>query len=199
MNDGPRRCANCFAGAGCQLSNQRPVAPAQPAVPADQTAQGVRPYGRGNWSLVNSIAQDPTAVKAARTEFDEAIYAGSSRRSNDSRTRTWLRTCRLLGITGQVLTPETISSVMSVPRQAGYRSAKLILSQAKSDFVRGGGAWTAQLDQAAREANRAADRDIGPAQQSCPFPVEMLPSLPRGPDPRVEAGPCYPQRVDTIS
>ena len=198
MDDGSRRCTICLAGAGCHPTQHLAVVPARQSAAADPIAQETRPYGRGSWATVNQITQDPTSIKAARREFDEAVYACSSRRSNASRARTWQRTCHLLGIQDNILTPESIFAVMSVLRQAGYRSAKLILSQTKSDFVRGGGGWTAQLDQAAREANRAADRDIGPAQQSCPFPVEMLPSLPRGPDPRIEGGPCYPQRVDTI-
>jgi hypothetical protein len=199
MDDGSRRCVNCLAGAGCQLSTLATAA----STLADNTkivsAAGVRPYGRGNIDQLTQIALDPTAVRAARIEFNGAIYSGTSRVSNESRTRTWARACGCLQVCPQTLSPEGIHTVMSVLRQAGYRSAKLILSQAKTNFIRRGGQWTAQLDQAAREANRAADRDLGPPQQSCPYPVDLLHSLPGGSDPRVSGGPAFPKRTDVVS
>lgn len=199
MDDGSRRCVNCLAGAGCETQIAPLQAPAPLTAQAGQTAHGVRPYSRGHVDRITEIASDPTAVRAARKEFDRAVYADSSKSSNMSRARTWARTCQLLGVAAHPLTPEAIHQVMSVLRQAGYRSAKLILSQAKADYIRKGGAWSAQLDQAAREANRAADRDLGPPQQSCPYPVDLLHTLSGGAAPRVQGGPAFPRRVDVVS
>ena len=198
MDDGSRKCITCMAGAGCRSLSTTNHAPAQLAVPTAASPYSIRPYGRGSWEAVQIITQDPAAVRAARAEFDGAVYSNTSRASNESRTRTWLRICRLLQIQPRTFTPETIRQVMSVLRQAGYRSAKLILSQAKTDFIRSGGTWTSQLDQAVRESNRAAERDLGPPQQSCPYPVELIAQLPGAPEPRVDDGPCHPRRVDVV-
>ena len=197
--DGSRKCTNCLAGAGCNSLVLATAAPAQSTAQAGQTAYGVRQYSRGHVDQITAITCDPSAIKAARAEFDHAVFADSSKSSNLSRARTWAKTSQLLKVSRHTLTPEGIHQVMSVLRQAGYRSAKLILSQAKSDFIREGGTWTAQLDQAAREANRAADRDLGPPQQSCPFPVELIHTLPGGEKPRIEGGPAFPRRVDVVS
>ena len=198
LDDGSRKCIICLAGAGCTALSAITPAPAQSAVPTAAGQTTTRPYGRGSWEAVQAITQDPAAVTAARAVFDGAVYATTSRASNESRARTWLRICHLLKLHPRALTPESIRQVMSVLRQAGYRSAKLILSQAKTDFIRDGGIWTSQLDQAVRESNRSADRDLGPPQQSCPYPVELITLLPGAPEPRVEGGPCHPRRCDVI-
>ena len=63
---------------------------------------------------------------------------------------------------------------MGVLKAAQYRSAANYLEAAKKVHVERGHPWTAQLKQACRQAVRSVLRDIGPAKQAQPIPLEAM-------------------------
>ena len=108
-------------------------------------------------------ASKPDACMAAILA-DE--YAQTSKGPIASRIRKWEELARQGGHTDPfALSPEVIYTVMGALKLAGYRSAEQYLDAAKGQFIRKGGVWTMQLQQAAKGAIRRCQRGAGGPKQ----------------------------------
>lgn len=102
-------------------------------------------------------------------------YAQTSKGPIASRIRKWEELARQGGHTDPfALCPEVIYTVMGALKLAGYRSAEQYLDAAKGQFIRKGGVWTMQLQQAAKGAIRSCQRGAGGPKQAKGLPLPQL-------------------------
>eukprot|EP00969_Alexandrium_andersonii_P293715 12981911-Alexandrium_andersonii.AAC.1 len=141
------------------------------------------------------IASDPELLRRAMDTFESSVYARNSATPRMERLRLWsdIASAHFPDRDPFFLTPEMIFKTVAVLNGAGYRSAVTILSGAKQQHIEDGHPWTDRLAQAARSANRASRRGLGPPKHSAPFPFARAGELPDGADPWAKGGPMGPR------
>ena len=130
--------------------------------------------------------------------LDRDKVAPSARSTQESLWRTWTAFHRKwFGPESDPcpLTVESIRSVASMFKDAGYRSFANYASRAKREHVARGFPWTQIMDLEVRDCNRSLTRGIGPPRQSAEFPVREIWNLDIGDAPRCGGGPVNPRGV----
>ena len=159
----------------------------------------VRPYSRGSQELALTIARDPARLAEARESLIGNVYAKSAQAPVESKRETWAKFARETGHSDPFdLSADLVFDVMSVLREAGYRSADAYLATAKTVFYERNGCMDSSTTLACRQASRACRRGLGPGKHTEALPLTRLQELPAGAEPWNPGGPCHPRRFLVI-
>ena len=134
----------------------------EPAVPSKRRrdAPPVVLYSRGNRLLALAIAADPSRLTAAIGALEDAAYATTTKGPRAARRTLWedvlSEVCKHHPEWDpEVLSPESLRAGAAVLKAAHYRSAFLVVLQAKQDHIANGHPWTPALQLEVQRAKRA--------------------------------------------
>eukprot|EP00435_Cladocopium_sp_Y103_P039159 s1436_g10.t1 len=127
----------------------------------------VKEYARGSSQKLQEVMKDEALLVKAMEEFQNEKYANSNKASQESRAKWWPDKAEALGLKSYPLTLEKIDTLGSLLKVGQYRSSALYFSAAKQSHVHLGFPWSAQLEQASKDALRSCVRGLGPDRR-CP-------------------------------
>jgi hypothetical protein len=156
------------------------------------------PFGatKGGASKWRSQLQPAVSIQPGPSSW-WAIGPESGKRERHSTFRTWEDIAATMGVSDPYnLNPRMIRNTGGIFITAEYRSTVHYIEQAKLRSVEQGHAWTQPAQLARDKVKRAANRGLGAARATAPYPVSKLNSLPSQVAPRCEGGPVWPKRVD---
>ncbi|KAF4683642.1 hypothetical protein FOZ60_008832 [Perkinsus olseni] len=116
-------------------------------------------------------------LQGAISEFHLSAYASSTRRSMESRLRTWCKLSESLKSPPFPLTPSLLFAVSAALTSAGYRSVRAYLDCAVTEHRNRGYQVDESLKVALKQSRRSAIRGLGPPKRMAPIGIEELHSL----------------------
>ncbi|KAF4732180.1 hypothetical protein FOZ63_033554, partial [Perkinsus olseni] len=139
----------------------------------------IRPYRRGSQEKALAVITDDGGhrLQGALSEFHLSAYASSTRRSMESRLRTWCKLSESLKSPPFPLTPSLIFAVSAALTSAGYRSVRAYLDCAVTEHRNRGYQVDESLKVALKQSRRSAIRGLGPPKRMAPIGIEELHSL----------------------
>ena len=110
------------------------------------------------------IARAPGALKAARENLRDRVYAHSTKGPRKQRLKVVKRLCRAMGTKYLPIEPRAAEGVMAALVESQHRTAPSYLLTWRKEHVTRGHAWTEQLATQQADLNRAAKRGLGPSK-----------------------------------
>ena len=151
---------------GVSRNRASPTSLGRKELPKKQSAKdkrAKRPSLRGAVALM----RNKLTAKRALKNLEEDFFANSSRASKKSKRHTVETLLKAVTkVRPYPLTPKSIRTLASVPKEAGYKSASAYLAEAKIAHIEAGHDWTPLLERNFKLCKTAVDRGVGPRKKA---------------------------------